>query len=235
MFCTQCGAKIDAERDRFCHGCGAKVQLSETAEPESDVTPLEPEKDDSAPVFADPAAPASPYSVGVITQEPTPEENKVRAGHIPGSSGPTGVGGWLAFFVYVVCFIGVLMRFGSSLQEFQNSEALYPGLIGMPDWEKMKIILYSIDGLVSLAMITLGVGLLQKNTRVMVDYAINTIWLAGPVAHLFAYFVIGLLFGIWDMDTEFVTQLFISFVTVIIWSLYFKRSKRVRNTYWRYY
>lgn len=235
MFCTQCGAKIDAERDRFCHGCGAKVQLTEPAEPKPDVTPLKPEKNDSAPVFADPAAPASPYSVGVITQEPTPEVNKVRAGHIPGSSGPSGVGGWLAFFVYVVCFIGVLTRFSSSLREFQANERLFPELVGMADWEKMKIILYSIDGLASLAMITLGVGLLQKNTRVMIDYAINAIWLAGPLALLFAYIVVGLLFGIWGMDTEFVTQFFISNVLAIVWTLYFKRSKRVRNTYWRYY
>jgi len=235
MFCTQCGAKIDAERDRFCHSCGAKIQLAEPDETKSDTTPLEPENRDSDSVFADPAAPASPYSAGVITQEPPSKKNKPRAGHIPGSSGPTGVGGWLAFFVYVVCFIGVLMRFGVSLQEFQNSEALYPGLVGLADWEKMKMIIYSIDGLVSIAMITLGVGLLQKNTRVMVDYAINAIWLAGPVSHLFAYIVVGLLFGIWDMDTKFVTQLFISFVFVIIWTLYFKRSKRVSNTYWRYY
>lgn len=235
MFCTQCGAKIDAERDRFCHGCGAKIQLSKPAEPKPDVTPLEPEKDDSAPVFADPATPASPYSVGVITQEPTPEENKDRAGHIPGSSGPSGVGGWLAFFVYVVCFIGVLTRFSSSLREFQTNERLFPELVGMADWEKMKIILYSIDGLASLAMIMLGVGLLQKNTRVMIDYSINAIWLAGPLALLFAYIVVGLLFGIWGMDTEFVTQFFISNVLAIVWTLYFKRSKRVRNTYWRYY
>ncbi|QEM81922.2 DUF2569 family protein [Halomonas binhaiensis] len=147
---------------------------------------------------------------------------------MPYPTAPKGVGGWLRFFIVVVCIIG-LARVFAAVYELENT----PGVPDLAGWETYRLAMY-VGGIGSVVMMFWLAYILSKGEQMSLrNDAIKILWIAGPVlliaagavmqrsipdAQVFNYLIPGLL------ATTFWTT---------VWTIYFLKSKRVANTYWK--
>src|SRR3989338_999487 len=146
----------------------------------------------------------------------------------------SGVGGWLALLVVGLMVIGPLLVAGRFYNEIGAIVRQYPLLEHSDKWQTYKqISLLILTTSIAINFIA-GYRLWKLHFPESVWFAISALWLGGPFAGILIAisgivildgaansFEIGKIFG----------ELISSALSAGIWTIYLKRSARVRNTY----
>ncbi|MBP8961976.1 MAG: DUF2569 family protein [Opitutaceae bacterium] len=183
------------------------------------------------------AADWKPLSVVLGISQPPPIPNSAPS-VVPGqpliksSDGPTGVGGWLVFFCVGLTILGPLFSFGQMVSGWEQAEpafSRFPTIKSVLMWENLGSTAILIYGFIVGCMIWSG----SPQGRAIARRFL-LIRLFGFIAvEVIAILIMG------DLPSEVVTAgmggvvgaLFREGVYFTIWWFYFKKSKRVRNTY----
>jgi len=169
-------------------------------------------------------APPPPPSEAV--QQPSVASPPVAA------TGPKGVGGWLVFFCVGLTILGPLYSLGQISMNWEKAQpafAQFPNLKTAVMWENAGSIALLIYGFIVGCMIWSG----NPNGREIAKKFL-LIRLFGFIGIEFITVVI-----MGDMPSQVVASVigaaigavFANLVVFLIWWFYFKKSKRVRNTY----
>jgi hypothetical protein len=146
--------------------------------------------------------------------------------------GPKGVGGWLLFFCVGLTILGPLYNLGQISMNWEQAQpafAQFPSLKTAVMWENAGTVALIIYGFIVGCMIWGG----NPNGREIAKKFL-LIRLFGFIGIEFIAVVI-----MGDMPTEVVASvigaavgaIFGNLISFLIWWFYFKKSKRVRNTY----
>lgn len=150
------------------------------------------------------------------------------------SSPLSGMGGWLAFLVVSLVMIwplAGLMTTDEGLRYFGQHNEIAASLV----WQEYSNVIWMLFVLRSVLSILAGYRLYRVRDRESVHFAIDVIWLAGPVLNL-----VSIMTGIMVVDTplyagvrfwEMVLDMGLSVLLALLWTAYLKRSVRVENTY----
>jgi hypothetical protein len=138
----------------------------------------------------------------------------------------SGIRGWLLIFIIFLVAQIPLIYFGTSTQinEVENS---LPDIIGSPNWELSKTILWGAYSVVLALTITTIILLVKGRTAFPVRFAMATVWISWPLYRI-------LLIN-WDAGiANIVPQIIGAMIWPIVWTIYLSNSYRVRNTYYSY-
>lgn len=148
--------------------------------------------------------------------------------------GPYGVGGWLALLVAAMIFIGPIVTILRMTVDIRGLELQSPMLLLTPEWGWFKWMAWGFVGLVMLYGIVSGVLLIKNKKPSSVKNAIGYVWIAGPLGKLILLLILPLLcFGsdICMTVDDVISPIIISLGYASMWTLYFTKSQRVKNTY----
>lgn len=137
--------------------------------------------------------------------------------------GLKGAMGWLLFF-NVSLLLGLFAIFGTAMQNLPQISVYFPGIMGM--------VLTYAEFFISAVIVSIIFYLIiwvQNNPKTPTR-VVRLMWLGGPIK-VIVIFVVLTVAGIpLDIPRVF-TNLLQTVISAFIWSLYFKQSVRVKNTY----
>ena len=185
------------------------------------------------PLLTEHTEETDPSSKADITSKSI-EPDSEQTPEIPSNNiiGPKGVGGWLMFFGLGLVILGPLFNFGKMNSSWEQSKPAFdsfPTIRAALVVENIGIVVITIAG------IFVGLKILSGN---LAGRRLAKIYLKGRLIGFIAVeFIAFLLMS--NLPSEIMPMLIGNFIGVIIaeavlftiWWLYFKRSKRVRNTY----
>jgi len=153
----------------------------------------------------------------------------------PIDPGPTGVGGWLLLLaINLLAFTPLRLIIEIHLTMTQT-ESAYPSLVSFPLWESYKIVIWIITAILCALMIVAGLKLRNRHEPSSVQFAIRTLWIAGPFAIVPIALANTLMIGTplaEFFDVGMLREMAVSAGVALLWTLYLKWSRRVRNTYY---
>jgi hypothetical protein len=146
---------------------------------------------------------------------------------------PSGVGGWLALLI-IGLILGPMLGAGSMLSETTNMETAIPGLSASSAWGNFKLTVWSFFAVFTAISISAGYRLLKVHEPKTVSFAIYSLWIAGPISALSFGLLLPIFVPAFSYSTivpEMLASSISSAIHAGIWTLYLKRSVRVKNTY----
>ena len=153
----------------------------------------------------------------------------------PVSSNPdsiSGVGGWLAFLIFSLMFLGPLINAGGTTSSFLSSEQQFPYLKTNAAWDVYKSVTWWGFLLTSFISIYAGYSLLRVRNIFVIKRTKIILWLIGPVATLMQGWLLPfLVFRKLELGSHFISTIIASFIAATIWVAYLSKSKRVKATY----
>lgn len=146
---------------------------------------------------------------------------------------PAGVGGWLLFLIFALIFLGPLVGSGRMMSDLTQAEVLYPALPELDVWKTYKIVAWILQAIAVALSIYAGRLLLAKRSQDTKQKVIMLLWASGPVMALVAMIAPAFVMGMDAMPSfgEVAVPVLSASVSALVWTLYIKKSKRVRNTY----
>lgn len=142
----------------------------------------------------------------------------------------SGVGGWLAFLVFVLLVMSPLMGYSNLINQEKDALSQYPQLAGNPRFiEHMWALWLSLKVNVVASMST-GFALWKLRTKTVVSSVIAVWWISSMIALSLQAYAIQQLNNS-DAWPEWVGGAVASMLVLIGWTIYLIRSKRVQNTY----
>lgn len=150
-------------------------------------------------------------------------ENHNFENEVPDVEKLKGVGGWLAFLIIGLVFIGpIINAFQFYFGVIEQREVIFANINDTHSniYEIFAWIMFSLY--ISL-MIFAGLMLYKRHKKSTIPIVIGLIWLFGPVAS-------GLIL-LAEYDREVLISLVRSIIYSSIWTAYLLMSKRVKNTY----
>ena len=157
-------------------------------------------------------------------------DNNPSGSYVEPPSNPTaspelvGVGGWLAFLVVSLSFIGPLVTLGRTATDIAEVERSNPGVSASSEWSSMVAMAWIYTAIYCIISIFAGYRLYNHHVPKTVQIVIACLWIAGPGLTIIGLILIG-------SDQAAITDLVRSSITAGIWSAYLLISKRVKNTY----
>lgn len=145
-----------------------------------------------------------------------------------------GVAGWLAWITFVFLVVSPAALIGGTRTNIEQAEKDYPALLTTPSWGAYVDTLTSMVWISAAMCFFVGLALIWWKKPPTVTLAIVTLWIAGPTVSYLDLVALPMhYFGSHLMNEDgAVRQLAIAFSGAIVWTLYFLRSRRVRNTYY---
>lgn len=148
---------------------------------------------------------------------------------------PSGVGGFLWVPIIGLIVVGPLAAIIHTLMSLRETENLYPALLNLSAWANYKMAGWSLIAIACALSMTAGGRLLFDIRPQSVRFAVWVIWLRGPLM-IVADAALASTFldvepGQYFRDAQAVRGLIGSILSAMLWTLYFKFSRRVRNTY----
>ncbi|WP_295851025.1 DUF2569 family protein [uncultured Xylophilus sp.] len=145
-----------------------------------------------------------------------------------------GVAGWLAWLVFCLIVLAPLIAISTTANEISSSERLYPNLVGKAFWENLKMWTWFLSAIQASAFFLAGIRLWKFHNPKSVMYTQLAFWIAGLGINFFAAFaLVPLVTGVSEAPSSTaVGELAKTLITVAVWSLYLKVSKRVQATYY---
>lgn len=152
------------------------------------------------------------------------------------SVGPVGVNGWLLLLVINLVALSPLRSVFELANAIKSTEQLYPALVSVPVWGNYKIVLWGITAILVVLLVVAGLRLRNRHEPTSVRFAMQVLWIAGPLSFVPVFLANTLMLG--STAAEFfeegvLRELIVSVGVALIWTLYLKWSRRVRNTYFR--
>src|SRR5690625_2546948 len=166
------------------------------------------------------------------------EQESIRPREAEAKPGPYGVGGWLLFFV-VVTVLRSLSGLGSTYSDLRDMEdALRSVDVYLRQWADFKLAMLGLAAAVAFMGLLLVYWLYKKKNPATVKAAIAVVWVTGPLVQVLSAAIIDFYFEKFFLDDvelgRFAGGVIASVIFAGIWTLYFLKSKRVRNTYYGY-
>lgn len=163
----------------------------------------------------------------LTSQEQTPPEDA-----LPYPDAPKGVGGWLKLLVILLTVIGPLVSVFFHAAEIGQAEALFPDIVNHPAFTQYKHFSWAILLICCFVSIIAGYRLWKYPIRKSVSSAIIALWFIAlfPAVAMVIY--------IWATTgnigyalTGIAGERWQPLIVAIIWHIYLRRSRRVKNTY----
>ncbi|QDJ44999.1 DUF2569 family protein [Bordetella hinzii] len=152
------------------------------------------------------------------------------------NAGPVGIGGLLWLPITGLIAFGPLLAISQTLKSLTDAEKLYPTLPTIQAWADYKTAVWVLIAITCVISVTAGYRLLHGREPHIVRFAVWAIWLRGPAMVLAdAYLANALLKmspGEYFGNERILGAFIASILICVVWTLYFKFSRRVRNTYY---
>lgn len=144
------------------------------------------------------------------------------------------MGGWLSLLIVILIVIGPLLGFGNIYGTFSDAEKQVPELASNTRWTAyVQVTWLLFSGFMAMG-IAAGYRLWKIHKKDSVTFAIVTLWVIGPGANI-AHAVTGAVALNKPLTTENIAASFGEFaascIIATLWTLYLRRSSRVKNTY----
>lgn len=145
-----------------------------------------------------------------------------------------GVGGWLLFVVVGLILLRPSSIFQLMREDFASLEKLYPQLISFGPWLEYKDLQHTVGIVTAAISAVAGILLATLTKQSAVKFAIAALWITGPLYFVVSTAVLanaipGVTFV--DLLEPSIAQFLGMCAAVVLWTLYFLKSKRVANTY----
>nr|WP_172420809.1 DUF2569 family protein [Halomonas hydrothermalis] len=221
--------------DKFCNQCG---ELLEKSIPSRNIQEVDSVFEDKTSTNAihETDIHREATEAGHEDNEHEPIKNEKKDKEIPYPNKPSGVGGFLKFFVIIGCIVGPILGLLSGFGEMSSTENEFPGLRDDEAWGDFKTIAYTSSFISMALLFWLASKLYESDLKSMKFKAIGVLWIVGPFRAIAEIITITIVLPT-SMSGAIVPELFAgifaSGFVVTIWTLYFLLSKRVANTYWR--
>lgn len=218
--CPSCGQHLETPQDILgqtveCPSCHSQITL---AKPSSDPKPVRVVS--MSPPQGQPPEPSRPTAPPTLPSQPGP------------NVGPKGVGGWLMFFCVGLTILGPLFSLGQMASGWEEAKPAFDRLASLRTaiyWENFGTTLILIYGFVVGCIIWGGN---ESGKRLAKQYLLTRLFGFLGIELVTFLLMLGLpsqvvaaaLGGI-------VGAVFREAIYFLFWWLYFKKSKRVRNTY----
>ena len=152
------------------------------------------------------------------------------------SVGPSGVGGWLGFSIFGLMVALPLSGLTNTAKDLRAAESTYPDLLLVAAWGNYKIAMWCIAVTGSAMALVAGFRLFKVLKRESVQFAVLTFWVVGPVIAILHTLTASIFLDLdfWPLLSERENMVALTHSTLMatIWTLYYRRSRRVRNTYY---
>lgn len=144
----------------------------------------------------------------------------------------TGIGGWLAFLILGLIFLGPLIGASRIYFDLLSAESQRPELLNLARWDRFKAGTWCCFTAISLISIAAGLGLWVSRKQSIINRTILALWMAGPVgAFVMAVIVPLLAFGRTPTAAETLAVIISASIPTLVWTVYLIKSKRVMYTY----
>lgn len=145
-----------------------------------------------------------------------------------------GVGGWLLLLVILLMLVSPILTFGSTSGQFYSVEMKFPEMAQSSNWQTYKSIMWTATlGYISASFFA-AYRLLKTHEASSVSLVIGFLWIGKSTLIVTDFFASIALLNL-DVSVIFSPQVLGNVIQWIViaslWTLYLKRSKRVRNTY----
>ncbi|MNX76826.1 hypothetical protein D3C86_1083440 [compost metagenome] len=158
--------------------------------------------------------------------DPTPPEARPE---------PSGVGGLLWLPIVGFTALGPLAAVSQTLRYLTEAENLYPALLKASAWSTYKMAGWSLIAVACVLSITAGYRLVVDHRPQSVRFAIWVLWLRGPMMVVADAALVSIFLNLkpsaYFGDAQTVSAFIGSILISLLWTLYFKCSRRVLNTY----
>ncbi|WP_347467559.1 DUF2569 family protein [Burkholderia stagnalis] len=146
-----------------------------------------------------------------------------------------GVGGWLGWIIFCFMVLGPLAAGSAIWKDIITTEHDYPGVLSNPNWGTFKTAYWLTWAAASGVGAYAGFLLWKRHAPPSVGFAKMALWLSGPIMLAVQSFVVVPLTLHVSMDAqsagEAAGKIIGSALSAIVWTLYFSKSVRVKNTY----
>lgn len=145
---------------------------------------------------------------------------------------PSGVGGWLLLLTASLLAIGPLANLLFTLGQFASAELRYPPLKNFDEWAILKLLTWITVIAGSIYSAYCGYGLLTRNDPGAVKNVRIGIWIIGPIGVATTGILLPTMtLGFQPEFLQSIGGVIGSALSAWIWTLYLRKSVRVRNTY----
>jgi len=141
-----------------------------------------------------------------------------------------GVGGWLAFLVFVLLVLSPLAGYSTLSKQERDALTQYPQLSEIPAFKDHMWALWLSYKINVAASMSTGFALWKLRTRTVIPSVIAAWWIASACALSLQAYAVQLLNNR-DAWPDWVGGSVASMLVLAGWTIYLIRSKRVQNTY----
>lgn len=161
-----------------------------------------------------------------------PVEQAQQEDALPYPDAPEGVGGWLKLLVILLTVIGPLVSFFFHAAEIGKAEALFPDIVNHPAFTQYKHFSWAILLICCIVSIIAGYRLWKYPVRKSVNSAIIALWFIAlfPAIAMIVY-TWATTGNVWYALAGIAGERWQPLIGAIIWHIYLRRSRRVKNTY----
>lgn len=151
---------------------------------------------------------------------------------LPYPDAPEGVGGWLKLLVILLTVIGPLVSVLFHAAEIRKVEEMFPDIVNHPAFTRYIHFSWVILLICCAVSIIAGYRLWKYLVRKSVSEAIIALWFIAlfPVLAMFIYTWVTT-GNVWYALTGIAGERWQFLIGTIIWHIYLRRSRRVKNTY----
>lgn len=146
----------------------------------------------------------------------------------------TGAGGWLAVLIVILIAVRPLWEGIAQSAVFTRELQADPSLLHDVLWNRYRQIVWEVFFVNSLLSVSAGLLLWKLHRPVSVRYAMAVLWIIWPGSYI-AVALVWLCLGHPFIALGTIVQewhgLLVSLIAPLVWTIYLRYSKRVRNTY----
>jgi hypothetical protein len=144
--------------------------------------------------------------------------------------------GWLRFLIIVLMWLTPLFGAARTLGEIEQTEELYPQLVGLEMWYQYKIVCWSFFAVQASLLFIAGYRLDKVYEPSSPRFAIGMLWFAGPILTFMSIVVMGEVANV-DLTAgpegaSVMGSVVAGAFWTTVWSLYLWRSGQVRQLYY---
>lgn len=147
-----------------------------------------------------------------------------------------GVHGWLFFFVVLLMVLSPLQMITQTAKNLSTATVAVPLIVDLPGWHAYEIATWVSVAAYCAGMIWAAWGLMKYRVPASVRVTIYVVWAVPVLSAVVDAYLASTFLGADPssiLDPSVIGKTVGSLVWAAIWTVYFKLSRRVRNTYYQ--